>query len=338
MKQDRRVVVPRVAWAFILICLATVLGIVLASNRLADHFYLNIGFIRLNSALSRQEFAPEQKAMASFKSIHEDAPENLRAWSGITLAFVSRGEIQSAAQAMTKSDTSVFEVRQWAERATRVNQWDEAEKWYQLATVVEPDNGDNWAMSGAVSAQLGMFETAGTYYLQALAAPKHPTIKPSSIMMRLAELAKEKDTQDWNQVREWYDRAIEASDFTSERDIYQARLGRAEASEQLQRYRSALEDYRWVAERQPRNYWANYHSGRLIWQIEQDATTAERYLRNAIDVDEQRKWAYRELGIIFSYNGDLNKAIEMFRKVLSIDPEDRISKSRLENLIESDES
>jgi tetratricopeptide (TPR) repeat protein len=206
-----------------------------------------------------------------------------------------------------------------------------------LSVKIEPDNGDHWYRLAQVSHQSGRNDEAIERYLIALNSPTRVDIGRSTILMRLAEIAKRAEPLDWTEVRLLYDRALDQGEFTEEREEFQARMGRAEASDNLRHFNAALEDYRWVADHQPRNYWANLHTGRLIWQIEQDGTLAERHLRQAIERDPSEKWGYRVLAQVLAQTGQEERAIELYQTILTLDPNDAAAQERLQQLINLNE-
>jgi tetratricopeptide (TPR) repeat protein len=155
-------------------------------------------------------------------------------------------------------------------------------------------------------------------------------------MTRLGELARRRDAPAWTEVYQWFDEALRGNDFTTQRDLFLARMGRAGAADQLKQYPAALDDYRWVADRQPGNYWASVHSGRLVWLLEKDFAAAEAYLSSAISIDDTSKWAYRELAHVYMQSGLLEGAIELYQQVLTLDPNDSLAKEKLHALISSD--
>lgn len=163
-----------------------------------------------------------------------------------------------------------------------------AQDWYRVAILLEPENGDHYYRLARISAEQGEPEAAG-YYAQALAASRHIEFGRSNILTRLGELEKRKSSTDWNEVLARFDEAIQLNEFVGQQDIIQARSNKAEALDRLGKYRAALDEYESLAGDYPGNYWANVHSGRLVWQLKSDAPTAIAYLEKAIQNNDKPK-------------------------------------------------
>jgi tetratricopeptide (TPR) repeat protein len=330
--------VSRMIWMLILTSLITAITAFLVGHHIRDLWRLNTGYIFLNQGLADSDPVSLSNAEQTLERIGGQSPHNWPARRGMGLAYMIRGQLTAAMAQWSDYEGAVYESRAWAERAERLSDWITAEQWHRLSVKIDPDNGDHWYRLAQVSHQSGRNDEAIERYLIALNSPTRIDIGRSTILVRLAEAAKRVEQRDWSEVQGWYDRALKQDEFTEEREVFQARLGRAEALDHLRQYIAALEDYRWVADHQPGNYWANLHTGRLIWQIERDGAAAEEYLLNAIHINDSEKWAYRELGVIYAYAGRIKEAIEMFQQVLAIDPEDPIAKNRIQQLIKSNES
>jgi tetratricopeptide (TPR) repeat protein len=96
--------------------------------------------------------------------------------------------------------------------------------------------------------------------------------------------------------------------------------------------REALADYEWVVEHKPQHYQALVHAGALCWQLEQDAQTAEILLTRAARLVPDNKWSYRTLAQIYEATGRTARALQMYRQVLRVDPQDALALQQLKAL------
>jgi tetratricopeptide (TPR) repeat protein len=327
----------RLIWVLILISVVIAITALLAVHDIGDLLRLNAGYIRLNQGLAVSDPASLDSSEQTLEQIGRQSPLSPRARRGIGLAYMNREQFAATVEQWIAYDDAVNESMAWAFRAERLGDWATAEQWHRLSVEIDPGNGDHWYRLAQVSGQLGRNIEAADHYLAALNSPTHSDIGRSTILMRLAEMAKRAEPRDWTEVHLWYDRALDQDEFTEEREEFQARMGRAEALDNMGHYNAALEDYRWVADRLPRNYWANLHTGRLLWQVEQDAAAAERYLLQAIERDPTEKWGYRALALVFAQTGQEDQAIELYQTILSLDPNDEVARERLHQLININE-
>ncbi|MCA9865675.1 MAG: tetratricopeptide repeat protein [Anaerolineales bacterium] len=297
----------------------------------------NVAYTRLNKALARGSEAQLDEAAEGLAAIAAARPDSPSAWRGMAVVHMTQRRLAEVADAYSHFDDPMAEARAWSERAERAGQWEVAQAWHQVGVLLEPDNGDNWYRLARALAEQGRPEAADNY-LKALDAPQRTYFGRSNIMTRLGEIEKRRDPVQWQTVLARFQEAIDQDDFIDESDLIAARMGVAEALDRLGRYREALAAYEWVARYTPGNYWANVHSGRLSWLVEGKADKAESYLQKAIALDDSRKWPYLSLAHVYAQSGNHDEAIRLFKKVLTLDPDDNNARTQLEELLSSDGS
>ncbi len=315
----------------------TVVAILPQTKELFSRLGVNRGYLQLNQALSTHEPARLEESLATFSQFSPDSRMGQRAWRGLGLAYWSQSHFPAAIMAWERVPAVQSEFWSWAGQAERAGDDERARQWYWVATEMEPDNGDNWYMLAQSLSRLG---DAGAHamYIRALSAPERSEIGHSNILTRLGELEKQMGQPDWTAVLERFDTAIELDEFGDQADVIPARMGRAEALENLGRYQESLDEYLWIVRRAPDLYWANVHSGRLTWYVDRDAETAIAYLEKAIEIDGKPKWAYVSLGLVYVGSGTPDLAIPLFKKALIIDPDDSVSREQIDLLASGDES
>lgn len=338
MNPQRHVNLSRYAFGLVSIGFVTSLAVMVAGGRLRDRLVVNSVYFNLNAALVRHEPERIDQAIKSIETIGSDKPERERALRAVALSQMVEGNIEPSLNFWPKNQETIAEFLAWAKRAENQDDWETAKNWYWLATRLDGDDADHWYRLAQSAVNLGDLAEAGEYYLIALTAPTRTLYGRSNIMTRMGELAKRSEPRDWAEARQWFDEALRVNEFLVERDIYVARMGRAEAADQLREFQAALDDYRWVAAAQPGNYWANVHSGRLVWFLEKDLAQAESYLSTAMTIDDDLKWAYRDLAQVYLQAGQPDRAVKLFQQVLALDPNDSLAKQKLETLTNPDGS
>lgn len=311
--------------------------IVALGARIIPLAYQNATNLRLNVALAYGDAAAIEASARELSGVITRSPDEQIAWRGLALASISQGRLNEVANAYLHVDNYRAELLDWGARAETQRQWAKAQDWYRVAILLEPENGDHYYRLARISAEQGEPEAAD-YYAQALAASRHIKFGRSNILTRLGELEKRKSSTDWNEVLARFDEAIQLNEFVDQQDIIQARQSKAEALDRLGEHRAALDEYEALAGDRPGNYWANVHSGRLVWQLKSDAPTAIAYLEKAIQNNDKPKWAYLLLAQIHAQSGNPELAIPLFRKVLTIDPGDRAAQEQLDKLTGGDGS
>lgn len=332
MLSGRQVASSYTRWGLIVLGLLIAAGLMARSGTLWEKFLINTGYLALNNALVSTPEGQYEHVETIFSGVEPGTVERERALRAIGLTRMSQRDLPGAVSAWEQLAESSTEINAWARRAERDRDWASARDWYWLQAQIEPENGDNWYKLAEIVTRLGDEDTARDYYRTALSTGNLSAWGQSNIMTRLGELAKRTGQGEWQEAIDWFDQALRQDDFKPERDRVQARMGRAEAYDNLQQPEKALADYRWVADRQPRNYWARVHSGRLVWSLDKDATAAEIFLREAIEIDEGSKWAYRNLALVYAQSGQTDQAISLFKRVLALDPGDQLAKNQLQLL------
>lgn len=296
---------------------------------------LNQGYLQLNRAMAAGDATAGDGAERILSQVALDGALRRPARRGLALLYMAQARPEAALAAWQQVDGSVDEALLWAERAKRGDDFATAERWYGVAVHLEPDNGDHWYKLARAAATLGD-DAAHDYYLRALAAAERTEIGRSNILTRLGELEKGAREPDWAAVLNRFDEALGGNDFTATADVAVAHLGRAEALERLGQFAASLAEYRRLIAAEPRLYWANVHGGRLTWYVERDAATAIALLRRAISINDEAKWAYLNLGLVYAGSGRPDLARPLFEQVLTIDPTDAESRRQLEQLTNHD--
>ncbi len=322
-------------WPVGVAMIAAIGALALLAPALLSRVRLNQGYLRLNQTLAAGDAATFDGAEPILSQMALDGALQQPAQRGLALLYMAQARPEEAMAAWQLVDGSVDEALLWAERAERGKDFATADRWYRVAVHLEPHNGDHWYKLARTSATLND-AAAHDYYLRALAAPERIEFGHSNVLTRLGELEKGTSQPDWAAVLSRFDEALGRNDFTAPADVAVARLGRAEALERLGQFAASLAEYRRIIAAEPGLYWANVHGGRLTWYVEHDAATAIALLRRAISINDEAKWAYLNLALVYAGSGQPDLARPLFEQVLAIDPTDAESRRQLEQLTNHD--
>lgn len=330
----------RQSTAVALLAWALLLAVVAAAPHATEMFArlrVNAGYLQLNRAFTTGEAFRFKDALATFERVEADSPAGQRAWRGRGLIHWSQSRFYEAIVAWERVPSVQSEFWSWASQAERADEIERARDWYWIAAQMEPENGDNWYQFARQSSRFENVDATDAY-LRALAAPERSEFGRSNILTRLGELEKRQEPPDWAAVLERFDAAIALDEYVDEADVILSRLGRAEALERLGQLQAALDGYQWLARYSPGHYWANVHSGRLVWFLHQDAAAAEEYLQKAIAINDKQKWPYLYLGLAYAESGRSDEAIPLLERALALDPGDVTARDKLQELTAGDGS
>lgn len=264
------------------------------------------------------------------------APENQYAWRGLGFALARQGREDEAVAAWQSVAGMAEEFIKWGEQARVVGRHQEALMWYSRAAKVEPRLRDPWYYKGQTYEQLENWERAVEVYRKGLQRPAMIQVGLSDFYFRLGYIWAHKSSQpDWQTALALYDKALKLEAFSDEWSRIQVHYARGEVLRKLDRKRAAMKEYEsFIAHRSSGHwaYWAHVRLGSLTWELDRDADRAEYFFLQALDIEDSNKWAYRGLGLLYRETGHWAKAIEMYRQVLELDPNDSVAHAQLTNI------
>lgn len=207
-------------------------------------------------------------------------------------------------------------------------------QWLRWGAQIHPEVGDWDYMQALVYNDLGMLDLALIHAEKSLEQPLQ-RIGNSDIYFIMGSIWAQKDeVEAGDNAVSNFEKAIASANFQYEANLIDAYFSLAEILRDTGQEEKALPTYLQVIEDDPNHYSANLWVGSLYWTLEEDLDKALLYLNKAVALDPNRKWAYRNLGMIFQETGSLPKARELYTQVLAIDPGDSFAKQQLEILAE----
>lgn len=257
---------------------------------------------------------------------------NRAAWRALGLVQLWKGDEDGAIEAWTRAGDMLIELQAWAQKARLADHYQEALLWYERALRLEDPSGDVWVEIGEVHETTEDWPKALVAYERALPLPLLHAHR-SDVYYRMGWiLLHQMDPPDLTAALAAFDAAVGEDDFSSDDQRIDSHYERAEALRRLDRGAEALQEFEWVVQQQPHNYWALLFLGTLSWQKNQDFVLAEEMVQRAIQTKPDTKWAYRALALIYEQSGRSEKAIAFFQRVLDLDPLDELARTRLNAL------
>jgi tetratricopeptide (TPR) repeat protein len=271
--------------------------IALFGRAIVSRGWSNAGMLSLGRALRSSGAgvpAPEKLAHAEslFRKALEMDSRNASAHRGLGFIFWEQGAQHQAGDQWRRAGVAYMDFVRTGGLAARLGNPDKALDWYRRAIALAPYTSDPY-----VSAALILAEMEGEE--QALALLEH---------------------------------ALALDAFDNESVEIVAHAARADFLYSLGQRREAMADYEWVVARSTGNYWSTLRVGALAWELDGDAVRAEIMMLRALEINPKLKWAYSRLGDLYRDLGRRDEALQMFLKVLELDPDDEYALKRAKSL------
>ncbi|MCR4408480.1 MAG: tetratricopeptide repeat protein [Anaerolineae bacterium] len=242
-------------------------------------------------------------------------------------------------------------VRQWqaagltaqdfiarGEEERQAKQYQEALRWYERATWLEPGLGDGWYYIGLAYEGLEQWKEALGAYEQAIETGSFASVHRSSPPYRLGAIYQWRlEPRQTDAALAAYEAAIATNDFSADWEAADCHYKRGEIlwwqgsnpDEYIAAYKRAIA-------LNPQHASAHMLLGVAYYTRDKDVAMAETEIRRAIELSPQNKWAYYHLGEIYRQEGRMDEARAMYEQALEIDPQFEAAKGRLEALSNSD--
>jgi tetratricopeptide (TPR) repeat protein len=293
---------------------------------LREAFAVNAGFLAFNHNRAEQKVTGDsldpELARYSMKYLERAVrinPTNASAWRALGYLLMESGAENEALDAW-RNVTSIAD--ELFKNGLQADSGEEALDWYQRALAIDPEFIDARLAVGFIYEEMGEMALAEAAY-----SAGHETAPYNSDLLYYLGRAQTRRSQqvEWETVLALVNRAIAQDNYLRQWSRFQSYYLRGEALRNLDHKQEALADYNVVLEGYPNDYWATLRLAELTWELEQDMQAAEKYFRAAIAIDPNNKWAYRHFARDLSVMGRTEEAKELFEKVLSLDPDDRVA-------------
>ena len=303
--------------------------LILILVRLVDFVYANAGFVMVNQAMAGGDSDVDWSRVVWWL---ERVDLNMTGrGAGFALAVLEREDAALAAWQQAGEGAQDFLVRGISAR--KLGDWETAVTWFNRAARINPDLADTWYELGLTYEGLEDSQKAIAAYEQGLTKTEFSQTGVSDFYLQLGLVNMQSvERVDWETAVYYYDQALLQNNFGNGLDEVRAHYLKAEAFSRSGQTTQAIAEYEWVITQQPEHYWAHARLGFLLWNAQKDATAAETLFLQALALNSQQKAAYRGLGIVYQETGRHREAIEMYQKLLSLDPTDTNAQTALATL------
>jgi tetratricopeptide (TPR) repeat protein len=292
-------------------------------------FWGNIGRAALAQALIIEPGGTAQpgvvKAEVSLRRAVAYAPEDRSSWRGLGFALAAqRRENEALAAWQLAGNNMAEELVQRGEHARKAGQYEEALTWYKQAAVLAPDSAPPRFYMGLVYEKFEMWDDAIESFQQAERRIGNNEEIADSLYFHLGRLLqKHLEPPNLPAALRLFEAALASDRFISNWERIAAHYHRGDILRRQERLQEAQQEFKWVVSEQPDHYRGHVSLGAVTWQVNDDINEAEKYLKQAIVLEPELKLAYLWLGRIYQQAGHMAEAVEVYRRVLEIDPKDK---------------
>ncbi len=230
-----------------------------------------------------------------------------------------------------RAEGAVFYRRGLAFKALEA--WDRAETAFRTGTQVWPTNRDLWYELGLVLSRQGRYEEAVEILLGGVNQTEG-TVGASELIAAAAYVYIQ--TQAWKSAEELYNKALELNDFSDKTKRISALLFYGVALNRLGKWEQSRAVFQKIVQQYPTHYDARVEMAIALRALG-EKRESERILEETIALYPQKKAPYLLLAQFYSQDGRKNEVIELYRKVLEIDPRDKGAREMLEKLLAGEE-
>ena len=309
-------------------------AITLRGPSLITNMGINVGYVWLNHAVVTANPKAQKMALRIFEQTAENAKQPHSAvWRAMGHIHAMQHNEQEAITMWLIANNEkdmVGELLSWGVINEQAGNRQNALRWYQRATMLAPHVADAWYFAGRIFEAEGDTDSAYLYYQTSLKTAQFNRVGISDIAFRLGALAHTEAR--WLEALEWFNLALAEPDFRASDRAWHAHYLRGDVWRLMNQPELASLDYQWTINLNPNHYWARVYLAQILWLLEADFDEADTLLLQAIAIAPTQKWAYRVRGDLFRDSYHINDAIEMYRLVLTIDPQDRLAQHYLEEL------
>lgn len=300
----------------------------LGRNTLRAAVEHNAGYLALNRALALNNATGQTanawraRGVAWLSSAAARRPDRSATWRALGHLYALEGDEEQAVVAWQNAGDMRPEFLLRAQEAEAAGRFDEAHDWYWRMAVLVPDDPATWLELALFHERQSDWAAEAEVIERGLASARVPN---GDLLYHLAFTQRQVASPDWVAILDATERALATDAFFHDWSRLQTHRLRAEALSSLGRLTEARDEYIWVVERRPDDYWANLLLGELVWKLDGDVARAEQLFRAALALDSGSKWGYRYLAQFYADRGLDEQARALFERVQELDPADPIA-------------
>lgn len=303
----------------------------------AGFFLLNCGSIALNHSLVQEDTSSVTYQLATAQSRFSQAIQWLsdgsRSWRGLGLTKFVKGDFVNALRAWQHVKWMPMELLEWGHKARIYGDTQIALQWYEFAQQLNDSLVDASYYIGLTHLIDGNVIDARIAFEKGLQQTQYDSIQKGDLYFRLGQSYARAPNSDLDQAVAFFDKALLTNKFETPGAYARVLFARGDALQRLGSVEEAFRAYRSVLQVDENHYWARVRLAMLTWNQKGKLAETERLLLEAIALDPNNKWAFRNLGNIYEVNGRFSEAENMYYQALLIDPDDLEVSERLNLLL-----
>ncbi|WP_420630017.1 tetratricopeptide repeat protein [Candidatus Leptofilum sp.] len=305
---------------------------------LSNYFGLNMANYRLNTLVNRPIYSlPTTVSPPPILNLTINNSSNTNLNIGFRHANANfalvRDDEQTAINLWRELPESELRLFYYSELARKAMLYEASLQWLKWGELVQPEIGDWVYWQAILHQEMNNLDIAYTYAERSLKLPLQH-IGYSDIYYFIGSILSQTQISPASDSISYYKQALSLNQFQEQANQINSYFDLAETFRNLGEDEQAIINYLNVLQLNPAHYSANLWLGSLYWKVEQDFEAATEYLNEAISLEPNRKWAYRNLATILQERGNIQDAAALYQTVLKIDPNDTFAQQQLKRLNE----
>ncbi|MEM4655255.1 MAG: tetratricopeptide repeat protein [Thermosphaera sp.] len=223
---------------------------------------------------------------------------------------------------------------QSGEEARLAQRYEEALRWYEMATWVEPGLADPWYYAGLAYEGMKRWEEALAAYEKAITLSSLVSVHLSSLYYRIGVVYQwGLNPRQLDAALRAYETAIALNDFKDNLEASDCHYKRGEVLRWMKGDPNEyIAEFELAIKLNPRHVFAHIFLGVAYYTRDKNVDIAEAEIKRAIQLSPQSKWAYYFLGEIYRLEGRVAEARMMYEKALELDPQFEVAQKGLQAL------
>lgn len=218
-------------------------------------------------------------------------------------------------------------------RSILAKQYEYALEWYNRAAIYDYQNAEFYLylVKGMIYERDSLWSKALEAYQTSVTKSEayHPPLTTSYFRIGYIQHI---HFGDYYAAYDSFTAAINANNYLSLWDLANAYCYRGITLRFTGQPDTALQDFQAALATIPDHYCGLMELGKTNWEMSGNLTLAEEFIQKAISVSPEIKWAYRAMAEIYEEANLSEKALDMYEKVLELDPSDATSIQKIAEL------
>ncbi len=275
-----------------------------------------------------------QHAIRAYVAYSALRPDNPLGHLELGFAYEALDEKKMAVDAWKMGGATEENFFKAAEQFRKAGQYQGAFQLYEWVKWFSTEDGSIWHKMGLAYEEMEHWELALDAYQQGSEKKQFRGPGLSSLYYRMGRIYNERlSVPQLGRARLAFETALAKDDFIKvweEADTHY-RLGTILRREDAD-YDEIIEKFELAISIYPQHANARVLYGRTYYTLHLDVNAAETEILYALEIDPQNKWGYFHLGEIYRQEGEIDKAIDMYKQALELDPNFERVREILQNL------